>query len=113
MMYRIISLFFVLSMVSAVGAAFLPATEDIPLMAGITLVDSDGFAFDTPAGQILTFEGKTNNSVSEIRSFYDETLQSLGWKKKRTDFYERGNDTLKLYFVSKKEVRFDILLSNN
>lgn len=95
------------------SASFLPATEDIPLMDGITLTESSDFLFDTPSGQILTLFATTQKEVQDIRIFYHETLLSLGWHKKSTDFYVRDNDTFQLTFPQKNEVRFDILLSNN
>lgn len=112
MFFRLVLFIFLFQSVF-VQAAFLPATEDIPLMDGIILTESSDFSFDTPAGQILTFEGKTEKDSSEIRSFYDETLVSLGWKKKEQDLYMRGNDTLQISFSQKNKLRFDILLSNN
>jgi len=93
-------------------ADFLPTTDDIPLMPGITLSETSDFSFDTPAGQILGFDGTTNKTADSIRAFYHETLTSLGWQKVRTDFYQRGTDTFQLSFPKEKAVRFDIMLNS-
>lgn len=112
MFNRIVLLLFLFCGLS-VSAAFLPATEDVPLMDGIVLTETSDFLFDTPAGQILTLSAKTQKEIQEIRTFYHDTLLSLGWQKKSSDFYVRGSDTFQLTFPNKNEVRFDILLSNN
>ena len=98
--------------VSSALAAFLPATDDIPLMEGIELSDTTDFSFDTPAGQILIFDGTTQNQAADIRRFYDKTLAALGWQKKDTDTYHRGaDDVLQLSFPEKGRVRFDVMLN--
>ena len=112
MVYRLIFFIFLFKGVFA-QAAFLPATEDIPLMNGIILTETSDFSFDTPAGQILTLEGESDRNAVDIQTFYRETLTAMGWVQKATDFYVRGSDTLQLSFSQKNKVRFDILLSNN
>lgn len=112
MFYRLILFIFLFSSVF-VQAAFLPSTEDIPLMDGIILAESSDFSFDTPAGQILTFEGETDKNTSEIQVFYQETLTAMGWIENKTDFYVRGSDKFQISFPQKNKVRFDILLNNN
>ena len=94
-----------------VRADFLPGTDDIPLMDGLTLPEADDFSFDTPAGQILIFEAKTTQSTSNVRSFYDNTLTALGWAREKQDFYRRDKDTIQLSFPKQGVVRFDITLS--
>ena len=93
-------------------ADFLPATDDIPLMEGITLSETSDFSFDTPAGQILIFDGTTEKTSASVRAFYDETLTALGWKKVKADFYKRGEDTLQLSFPKEKAVRFDVMINS-
>ena len=93
-------------------ADFIPATDDIPLMDGITLTDTNDFSFDTPAGQILIFEGEAKESANAVRNFYAETLTALGWSWQKKDFYTRGKDTFQLSFPAPNRVRFDIMLNN-
>ena len=111
-MFRYFFFFIILFICPISFSAFLPATEDIPLMDGIILTENEDFSFDTPAGQILTLEGTLKISPSSVRIFYDETLQSLGWEKQESDSYVRGQDTLQLSFPAQDKIRFDILLSN-
>lgn len=111
-MIKILSFLIGLLFSFGVFADFLPQTDDVPLMDGITINAPDDFSFDTPAGQILVFEGTTQLSVKSIQSFYAKTLTALGWTQKEKDSYVRGSDTLKLSFPSPKKVRFDITLSS-
>lgn len=97
----------------SVNAAFLPQTDDIPLMDGLILKSADDVAFDTPAGQILVFEASTKLSPDAIRSFYAQNLTAMGWTWKKKDTYTRGSDTLVLSFPTPHIVRFDITLSSS
>ena len=109
---KFLSFIFCLCFGITVLADFLPQTDDIPLMEGLILKQTDDVAFDTPAGQILVFETTTKNSPESIRSFYAQSLSSLGWTRKKKDSYTRGADTLTLSFPAPNMVRFDITLSN-
>jgi hypothetical protein len=103
--------FFLFSLcIGSVRADFFPNTEDIPVMEGIILTETTDFEFDTPMGQILTFEAKTDYSSQQIRSFYSETLKSLGWHLETKDVYVRGNDRFSIYFPSQNQVRFEMTL---
>ena len=94
-------------------ADFLPQTDDIPLMDGLTLKSTDDVAFDTPAGQILVFEASTKSSPNTVRDFYAQNLTALDWIHKKKDTYTRGADTLELSFPTPGTVRFDITLSSS
>ena len=91
---------------------FLPQTDDIPLMDGLTLKTSDDVSFDTPAGQILVLEATSKIPPDSVRSFYAKTLTALGWSWQKKDTYTRGADTLELTFPTATTVRFDITLSS-
>ena len=107
-------IFLVISLlwVNGVMAEFLPQTEDVPLMDGIKVQDSEFFSFDSPSGQILTIDGKTDIKPVDIRAFYTETLPSMGWKKTAPDTYMRGTDSLMISFPNQGKVHFDMTLSN-
>ena len=110
---RVLSLICLILLFSSFASAdFIPATDDIPLMEGITLPETNDFSFDTPAGQILIFEGQTKKSADAIRSFYAKSLTALGWSWQKKDFYTRGKDTFQLSFPASNRVRFDIMLNN-
>jgi len=97
----------------SVRAAFLPQTDDIPLMDGLVLKSTEDVSFDTPAGQILVLEATYRTTSDSIRSFYAKNLTALGWSWKKKDTYVRGADTLELSFPAKNTVRFDITLSSS
>lgn len=107
-------IFLVISLlwVNGVMAEFLPQTEDVPLMEGIEVQDSEVFSFDSPSGQILTIEGKTDIKPADIKAFYAETLPSMGWNKTALDTYVRGTDFLVISFPNQGQVHFDMTLSN-
>ena len=108
-MKKIIFFLFVLC-ADVVWADFFPNTEDIPVMEGIILTEVTDFEFDTPAGQILTFNAETDNSPQQIRKFYLETLKSLGWIPEDDDTYVRDGDRFSVYFPKPKQVRFEMTL---
>lgn len=98
--------------IPVVRADFLPQTDDIPLMEGLTLKSTEDVSFDTPAGQILVLEATFSTTPDLVRSFYAESLIALGWTWKKKDTYVRGADTLTLSFPTNHSVRFDITLSS-
>ena len=101
-----------LLMTTAVCASFFPGTQDIPIMDELTLQDpADDVAFDTPAGQILTFDGTTVATPAAVRRFYAETLGALGWTKTANDTYTRGDDTFHISFPAPGQVHFDMTLA--
>ena len=109
---RLLSFILCLCFSFAVWADFLPQTDDIPLMDGLTLKQTEDVAFDTPAGQILVLEATTRNTPDSVRTFYAQSLTALGWSWKKKDTYVRGADTLELSFPTPNTVRFDITLAN-
>jgi len=109
---KIILAFLCLFGITVARADFLPQTDDIPLMEGLILKETDDVAFDTPAGQILVFEAQTKASPDAVRSFYAQSLTALGWSWKKKDTYVRGADTLEMSFPQAGIVRFDITLAN-
>jgi len=78
------------------------ADTDIPLMDELVVNEDESFSFDTPAGQIITFVAKTDRSAEEVRSFYQATLQGLGWLRKSSTQYVRDQDELSLQVFSLK-----------
>ena len=107
---RFLFLFLFMFFSQGIQSAFLPSTDDIPLMDGIALTDTDDFSFDTPAGHILTLIGETKIPHKDVLSFYQKTLTSLGWYADKQTF-KRDNDTLNISFPTPDTVRFDITLT--
>ena len=92
-------------------ADFVPGTDDIPVPDEFQAVIANDFLFDTPSGQILTYEAKTGLSPKQVRSFYQSSLVAMGWKQSGTDRYVRGDDILQIIFPKDGYVRLDITLS--
>ena len=92
----ILVMFFALyTQADLVRASFMGGS-DVPLMEGLTVYEADEFSFDTPAGQIVGFIGRTDKSAKEVREFYHEALTELGWRKKSANRYVREQDELEL-----------------
>lgn len=110
---RYVLCFLLLVMTIGARAAFFPGTEDIPLADGIALDDTADFSFDTPAGQILIFEGTLQTTPAAVRTFYADTLTALGWTRQTPDFFERGGDQMRISYPTAGRIRFDMTLSGS
>jgi hypothetical protein len=93
--------------VNAQEAVFLPGTEDIPLMTGVTLAsegennpefDTGSVVFDTPEGRILNITAFSKNSPHSILSFYETALPQLGWIKLEKGKFQRETEILEVSF---------------
>ena len=99
--------FVLLSMVVLSGSVwattFLPGSEDIPLMDGLHIQNSDNFLFDTPDGKVLVIKASSQNITADaFLSFYQKTLNQLGWKGHSLTQYARENDSLSLTVKQEK-----------
>ena len=94
------------------GEAFIPGTEDVPLMEGLTVVSGDeDVSFDTPAGQILIVEAAADKVSSDsVLSFYRRTLPALGWRQTDAHSFEREAETLNIVVQKQTpaEVQFEL-----
>ncbi len=93
-MYFLISFIFMFGLASA----YLPGTEDVPLMKGLELVE-DPIIFDNLEGRLVTLHAQGEISEKEVSQFYAGTLPNLGWKKKADSFYVRDKESLKISFA--------------
>lgn len=75
-------------------AEFVPGTEDVPLMPGLTAV-GDPVVFDKPEGRIVTANARGRVTRAVVRGFYAKTLPALGWHAEG-DTWRREGETLKL-----------------
>ena len=73
--------------------SFLPGTEDVPLMEGLTQVEETA-SFDTPSERMVLINAQTRRSAKEIFRFYRQTLLNLGWQTKDGRLFQRGSDSL-------------------
>lgn len=115
MLLKKIFLFICFISIAATGwgaPSFLPGTEDIPLMQGLTIDKSDHLNFDTPGGQILILEGRSMKlKAPAVFSFYQNVLPGLGWTEKKKGVFIRDKDTLNLNVIQPHTpliIRFEI-----
>ncbi len=83
----------------SLSQAYLPGTEDLPLMTGLDLVE-DPVVFDKMEGRLVTLQAQGDISQKIICEFYSKTLPNLGWKRKTDTLYERDGECLRLSFES-------------
>ncbi len=118
MMKRLLSFCCALLMttVAWAGDAYLPGTEDVPLMTGLTVDKTDNLDFDTPAGQIAVLEVTARQLTAEqVFDYYRKILPALGWSEQKTGVFTRDNDSLTLVVVragASLIMRFEIALSS-
>ena len=86
----------------ALAQTFLPGTEDIPLMDGLTQVEETA-SFDNPAERMVLVEAQTKLPPKKVSQFYKETLTNLGWTEKKTNTFERGNDSFSIDIISSEK----------
>lgn len=95
---------------------FMPGTQDIPLMSSLLVDTTDDMNFDTPAGQVITFEAKSSKETSRmILNYYRNTLPTLGWKETAPNYYMREKDSLIFTVMQAQKpaiIRVEITLMN-
>ena len=76
----------------AMAQGFLPGTEDIPLMKGLSEVEETA-SFDSPSERMVLISAQTSVPAQKVESFYKQTLSNLGWTEVRPNGFVRGNDS--------------------
>ena len=76
--------------------AFFSAISDLPVMPGLTEMESDSSIYDVPEGRIVTLYARADNNISpeQIRAYYEKILPQFGWLKRQPDSYIREHETL-------------------
>jgi hypothetical protein len=64
---------------AALADAFVPGTEDVPLMPGLTPVAGSAVVFDKPEGRIVEAQAAGKVTRAAVRAFYEASLPRLGW----------------------------------
>ena len=83
---------------AATATAFVPGTEDVPLMPGLTPIESANLVFDKPEGRIVEAKMRGKTERSDVRAFYRNTLPQLGWTEAGADAWRRNGEMLRLDF---------------
>ena len=77
---------------------FVPGTQDIPLMDGLTPVPDGVLYFDSILGSIVETSLISQLPPATILAYYDEHLPTLGWVKINSGQYQREDDRLNILF---------------
>jgi hypothetical protein len=75
---------------------FVPGTEDLPLMPGLTPVANSSLVFDKPEGRIVEAAAAGKVTRAAVEKFYAATLPALGWEKSGAWSWRRENESLKI-----------------
>jgi hypothetical protein len=100
-MVRFVCFLIVFVFLYGLASAYLPGTEDVPLMKGLELVE-DPIIFDKLEGRLVTLHAQGDVSEKDISQFYAATLPNLGWKKKADSLYARDGESFKISFEYSK-----------
>ena len=93
------------------GPRFFDSLYDIPLMPKMEEVPEMALSFDKPDGRISQAGGLVKqSSLQEIMSFYDRSLEQMGWYKKAQGQYAREGDKLDI-FVEKSNTYYLVSFS--
>ena len=80
--------------VRADSVAFIPGTEDIPLMPALVPLEDGTMRFDTPTGRVVESlaQSRAGQSLSPqaLSAFYNQILPGLGWQTDGTGFTRAG-----------------------
>jgi hypothetical protein len=89
------------------SAVYVPGTEDVPLMPGLSSDDGASLVFDKPQGRIVEAAARGPVTRRAVMAFYDESLPQLGWRQTAakatagspdTKSFERDGERLSLDF---------------
>ena len=76
------------------SVAFIPGTEDIPLMPALVPLEDGTMRFDTPTGRVVESlaQSRAGQSLSpqSLSDFYNQILPGLGWQTDGTGFTRSG-----------------------
>ncbi|HLZ67516.1 MAG TPA: hypothetical protein VKQ29_14885 [Aliidongia sp.] len=84
-------------------AVYVPGTEDVPLMPGLSSDDGASLVFDKPQGRIVEAAARGAVTRHAVMAFYDESLPQLGWRRAAagsagSKTFERDGERLSLDF---------------
>ncbi len=81
-------------------AAFLAGVEDVPVMPGLTQLESAGVAFDASTERIVVAWAAGAVGKDDVLRFYGDTLPQLGWVMDRPGRFRRDGEALQLDFLA-------------
>jgi len=75
---------------------FATAIDDLPLMPGLNLVQSNDVVFSSGQDRIAATDAIGAVDVDDVYHFYRRTLPQLGWKYITMRRYHRNNEVLSI-----------------
>jgi len=73
---------------------FTKAIEDLPLMAGLELIEDDDVVFVFGSNRIAQTTAKGLVDIDTVYYFYQDTLPQLGWQQSNPKLYVRDHELL-------------------
>ena len=89
---------------TAFADAFVPGTEDVPLMPGLAPVAGSSVVFDKPEGRIVEAQAAGKVTRAAVRAFYEASLPRLGWTGGSADAWRREGEVLRLDYREERGV---------
>jgi hypothetical protein len=89
---------------AAFADAFVPGTEDVPLMPGLTPVAGSSLVFDKPEGRIVEAQASGKVTRAAARAFYGASLPQLGWTAASGDAWRREGEVLHLDYREERGI---------
>jgi hypothetical protein len=89
---------------AAFADAFIPGTEDVPLMPGLAVVAGSSVVFDKPEGRIVEAQAAGKVTRTAVRAFYEASLPRLGWTGSGADAWRREGEVLRLDYREERGV---------
>ncbi len=109
-------LFFLFFSFSSLANDFVYGLGDIPIFKDMQNREDSFVLFDKVEGRFAYSEIIGEYKVNEIEKFYNIVLPNLGWKKKKKNFFKRGNENLEIKYSikeNKTKVIFSIFPKKN
>jgi hypothetical protein len=75
---------------------FVPGTEDVPLMPGLSTDSGSDLVFDKPQGRIVEIHAHGAVTRKAVLAFYKESLAQLGWHAADERHFQREGEKLSL-----------------
>jgi hypothetical protein len=80
------------------ATAYVPGTEDVPLMPGLAANADSALVFDKPQGRIVEASATGHVSRADVLAFYRSSLPELGWTAAGAKDFDRSGERLSLGF---------------
>lgn len=81
---------------SDAAEAYVPGTEDVPLMPELAPIPEASLAFDTASGRVVVAFLNAEADLDAVLKFYGDTLPQLGWQKRGAAEWARAGEVLSI-----------------